>query len=151
MSDYVVWVLDVEDVADFFLGSSSGCCSKADNSCFFAELLFDHLMQDQVSRSKVVRPLTRAMDFIDTYHGYLSSKLTEVLHEQSLWCYEENFDLFILNSFQNSLFGRKTLLRVKSCSRDEIRKFLKLICHQRDQGSNNKNKTGKKLGYKLVT
>jgi hypothetical protein len=146
----MVWVLDVENGANLLLSSSSGGCCQADDSCVCAKLLFNHLVQDKISWTEVVRPFTGTVDLIDTHHRNLPAKFAQIFHKQPLWCDKKNFDVFLLDCFHHSLLRNVTLLRVKSCSWDKIRKFLKLVCHKRYQWSHNKYKSRQVLGYKLV-
>ena len=57
LSDNVFWVLYVKDVANLVLGCLGGCSSQTYDSGIASKFLFDHLMQNQVSRSEIVTPL----------------------------------------------------------------------------------------------
>ena len=79
------------------------------------------------------------MNLINTYHGDLSSKLTEIFHEESFWSDKKHFDFLVLHRLDDSLLRLVCLLRVEGCSWDEVGKFLELVGHKRDEGSHHEN------------
>lgn len=50
----VLWVLDVKDLANLFLGSPRGGGCQADDARRVAQLFFDHIVEDEVGGSEVV-------------------------------------------------------------------------------------------------
>lgn len=94
-----------------------------------AELLLDHLVQHQVSWSEVVGPLRSAMDLVYTDHANLAAKLSQVLDEESLWRYEQDFDLLLLYCSEHFLLSLVSESRVYEGSGHEVWKLLELILH----------------------
>jgi hypothetical protein len=79
-------------------------------------------------------PLRSTMNFVNAHHRDLSAKLSEVFNEESFRRYEQHLDLFLGKRLLHLFLCLITLLRVYSCTRNEGREFVELICHQRNQG-----------------
>jgi len=81
LRDKVGRVLDVEYIADVFLGCLCSCCSKADDACLAPQLLFNHLVEHEVGGAEVVTPLRGTMDLVNADHANLATILRQILHE----------------------------------------------------------------------
>ena len=77
-------MFDLEDLANLPLGNFGRRRCQSDDSGVGAKLLPNHLMQHEVSRPEVVRPLGCAVDLIDADHADLAAELRQVLDEKPL-------------------------------------------------------------------
>lgn len=128
LSHYMLWVLDVEQIANGHLCAFSRCCSQPQDNGVLREgllarsilsgvksqLFSDHVVNFEVGRPKVVRPLTCAMDLIDTDHRNLSVKARKVLDEKALRGDEQHFDALLRHGLNYLTLHLVRLLRVQS-------------------------------------
>ena len=77
-------IFDLEDLANLPLSNFGRRCCQSDDSSVSAKLLPNHLVQHEVCRSEVVRPLRSAVDLIDADHADLAAELRQVLNEEPL-------------------------------------------------------------------
>jgi len=130
LGDDVGWVLYVKNGTNLLLSRSGSRSCQADDTSCVPELFFDHVVQDEVGRPEVVRPLAGAMDLVDAYHGNVAAELAKVLHEETFWSDEEHFDFLLLYCGNDVFSSAELLLGVQGRAWDEVRQLLELVGHE---------------------
>ena len=90
------------------------------------------------------------MDLVNTYHSNLAAKLAQVLNEEPLWRYEQDFDFLLLHCSEHFLLALVGEGRVDEGSRHEVWELLELVLHQCDQRRYNQDKAWHELAQKLI-
>ena len=164
LSNYVLWVLDVEQIANRHLRALGSCgCETQDDrvlgerllaSCLLSgvesQLLPNHVVDLEVGRPEVVRPFTRAVNLVHANHGDLSVEAREVLDEEALRGDEQHLDALLRHGLDHLALHLIGLLRVQSGAWDVGGQLLKLVRHQRDQRGDHKDQARHEHRHVLV-